>query len=332
MPQNALVECIANVSEGRNATTISLIAAAISGQPDCYLLHQDVGADANRTVFTFAGAPDAVFAAAYLIYKVAAERIDMRRHTGAHPRVGAVDVCPFVPIRGLDVNDIIARTQVLGKEVGEKLGVPVFLYEESASAPHRRNLAAIRRGEYEGLADKVRQTDWKPDYGPGYNEAFGATVLGARPFLIAWNINLDVRDPLETARRIAARLRGSGLRGVPGLFPGLKAIGWRLEEYGRCQVSCNVVDPEGVDLAAVFLTAVNIAQELGARVTGSELIGLIPLKYLANAGRAFCWEGGERGRLEAAVSVLGLADLGPFDLEARVLEFALEKQIAEGNK
>ena len=315
-----LVECIVNVSEGRDEAVLAAFAGAITGVPGCKLLHQDAGAGAHRTVFTFAGEPDAVFEAAYRIYKVAAERIDMRRHTGEHPRIGAVDVCPFVPIRGVEMSDLVARTQVLGELLGAELGVPVFLYEESASAPHRKNLAAIRRGEYEGLAARTDDPLWQPDFGPQLNPRFGATVLGARPFLIAWNINLAPEVPVAVAKDLAARLRGSGRKGKPGLFPGLKAIGWHIPEFGRCQISCNVVDAEATDLAKVYLTAVSLADAAGAKVTGSELIGLVPEKYLRRAGKSFCFGGEREEELDAAVSVLGLNDLEVFDWRGRVLE------------
>ena len=169
--------------------------------------------------------PEAVFAAAEGLYAVAAERIDMRKHHGEHPRIGAVDVCPFVPIRGITMEELVARTQVLGEVLGARWGIPVFLYEQSASATYRRNLATIRKGEYEGLAARSTEPDWQPDYGPALNPAFGATVLGARPFLIAWNINLAPEVPVAIAKQLAAQLRGSGSKGQPGLFPGLKAIG-----------------------------------------------------------------------------------------------------------
>jgi glutamate formiminotransferase/formiminotetrahydrofolate cyclodeaminase len=315
-----LVECIVNVSEGRNEATLAAIAAAIRSVDGCQLLHQDSGVGANRTVFTFAGSPDAVFAAAYHVYKVSAERIDMRTHTGEHPRIGAVDVCPFVPISGSSLKDLVARTQVLGKQLGKALNIPVFLYEASAMADHRRDLAAIRKGGYEGLAARASDPAWQPDFGPALNPTFGATALGARPFLIAWNINLAPEVPLSIAKDLAAKLRGSGRKGQPGLFPGLKAIGWHLPEFGRCQISCNVVDADATDLAKVYLTAVSLADAAGAKVTGSELIGLIPERYLRRAGKAFCFDGGREAELDAAVSVLGLGDLKVFDWRERVLE------------
>ncbi len=321
-----LVECIVNVSEGRNEATLAAFAAAISSVPGCKLLHQDAGVSAHRTVFTFAGTPDAVFAAAFKVYALAAEHIDMRLHRGEHPRIGAVDVCPFVPITGIEMEELVARTQVLGEELGAKLGVPVFLYERSASAPHRQNLAAIRRGEYEGLPARADDPDWHPDYGPQLNPTFGATVLGARPFLIAWNINLAPEVPLSTAKDLAAKLRGSGRNGKPGLFPGLKAIGWHIPEFNRCQISCNVVDADATDLTKVYLTAVSLADGLGAKVTGSELIGLIPERYLRRAGKAFCFGNDRQEELEAAVTILSLNDLGEFDWRKRILEEVIIKK------
>ena len=315
-----LLECIVNVSEGRNIETLRAIASAINAVPNCQLLHQDTGAGANRTVFTFAGHPDAVFTAAEKIYALATKLIDMREHRGEHPRIGAVDVCPFVPIAGISLEEVVARTQVLGEVIGQRHGIPVFLYEASATAPHRQNLAAIRKGEYEGLEAKTRLPEWQPDYGPGWNARTGATVLGARPFLIAWNINLAPEATIDEARQLARRLRGSGYQGVPGLFPGLKAIGWHIAEFGRCQVSCNVVDAEKTNLARVYLTAVNLAAELGVKVTGSELIGLIPEKYLRAAGKSFAFSDAPDEALDAAVTVLGLDDLAPFDWRERVLE------------
>lgn len=315
-----LIECIVNVSEGRDAVVLAAFAAAITGVPDCRLLHADPGAGANRTVFTFAGPPDAVFAAAQNVYEVAAAHLDMRRHQGQHPRLGAVDVCPFVPVCGVTLAELVARTQVLGEVVARRFQLPVFLYEASASAPHRNNLADVRRGEYEGLAAKTALPEWQPDYGPTRNDRLGATVIGARPFLIAWNINLAPEATVEQANTLARRLRGSGFRGRPGLFLGLKAIGWHLPELGRCQLSCNVVDVETTDLARVYLTAVNLAQGSGVRITGSELIGLVPEKYLRRAGKSFCCGGDRTEELDAAVAVLGLGDLEPFDWRERVLE------------
>ena len=318
-----LVECVINISEGRDAAVLATITATIDEHPGCALLHRDVGHAAHRAVFTFAGQIEAVFSVAYLVYKASAELIDMRHHQGTHPRMGAVDVCPFVPIAGVTMKEVVARTRVLAKRLGEELDLPVYLYDSSATAGHRRNLADVRRGEYEGLARKITDPDWRPDYGPIHNERFGATALGARPFLIAWNINLSPTTTLAVAKRVARQLRASGYRGTPGLFPGLKAIGWHLADLGRCQISCNVVAPDTTDLGRVYLTAVNLVAELGGTVTGSELIGLIPEKHLRGAGKAFCFTDDPEEELRAAIDILGLADLRPFDLNERVLDRTL---------
>lgn len=316
-----LVECVANVSEGRDDVVLAALAAALTSVPGCHLIHQDTGAGAHRTVFTFAGRPDAVFAAAYRLYETALALIDMRRHSGEHPRLGAVDVCPFVAIRDVGERDILARTRVLGEELGRRLGIPTLLYERSATAEYRRNLAAVRRGEFEGLTDKLRDPAWRPDYGPAApHPTFGATVLGVRDFLVAWNINLAPGADLAVVRAIAGRLRASGRGGRPGLFPGLKAIGWAIPEFGRCQVSCNVVDVRAVNLAAVYDAAAELAAGYGTSVTGSELIGLVPEFVLARAGGD---EGRPRERVAAAISRLGLNDLAPFVAEERILEYVL---------
>ena len=317
-----LLECIVNVSEGRDATTLGLLAAAIDTVPECYLLHRDVGRGAHRTVFTFAGPPEAVFEAAYGVYRVAAERIDMRVHEGTHPRSGAVDVCPFVPISGVTQAEAVAGTQVLAGRVAHDFGLPVYLYAESALTPNRKSLTDVRRGQFEGLSDKLARAEWAPDYGPGTpHPTLGITVMGVRPFLIAWNINLCEAATLTQAGHLAARLRGSGSKGRPGLFPGLKAIGWYIEEYGRCQISCNVVDADNTSLTRVYLTATELARSAGIRVTGSELIGLIPSRHLRAAARDFCFgEVTEEEVMETAVSVLGLDDLEPFNWRQRTLE------------
>ena len=317
MPQ-PLIECVANVSEGRSAEVLAALRGSLTAVPGCRLLHEDVGAGANRTVFTFAGAPEAVFSAAFALFRTAAARIDMRQHRGEHPRLGAVDVCPFVPVSGIGEEELLAGTRELCRRIATELGLPIYAYERSATAPHRRNLADVRRGQYEGLPAKLRDPDWRPDFGPAtFHPAFGAAVVGVRPFLIAWNINLSPASPLAAAKQLARLLRGAA---PGGLFPGLKAIGWRIPEYGRCQVSCNVVDPDRVDMARVYLTAADLAPRHGARVTGSELIGLVPERYLRRAGRPLSPAGGRADQLDAAVTLLGLDELGPFDWRERVLE------------
>ncbi|MGB3798806.1 MAG: glutamate formimidoyltransferase [Lewinella sp.] len=316
-----LIECVVNVSEGRNPDTLNALTAAIRDTPECYLLHRDVGPGAHRTVFTFAGKPAAVFEAAYRIYAVADQRIDMRQHRGAHPRSGAVDVCPFVPVSGISMEEVAAGAQELARRVAGSFNLPIYLYANSALKSDRFNLADVRRGEFEGLAEKMQQPGGEPDFGPLLpHPRLGATIMGARPFLIAWNINLAPGATLQQARQLAARLRGSGTKKRPGLFPGLKAIGWFIEEYGRYQVSCNVVDPDTVSLARVYLTAVHLAQDMGTKVTGSELIGLVPAKHLRSAAKGFCIDGTSDEELTTAVSVLGLDDLRPFNWSDRVFE------------
>ncbi|WP_420459286.1 glutamate formimidoyltransferase [Neolewinella sp.] len=327
-----LLECVVNVSEGRDPRVLGAFREAIESVPDCYLLHQDTGHGAHRTVFTFAGVPEAVFAAAEAVYAVADQYIDMQQHRGTHPRSGAVDVCPFIPISGVTEQDIRARTQVLAQRVAERFHLPVYLYASSAQSSPRQNLANIRRGEYEGLTEKLGDTEWQPDFGPAQpHPRLGITVVGVRPFLIAWNINLHPTATLAQARQVAGRLRGSGVAGRQGLFFGLKAIGWRIKEYGRCQISCNVVDPERVALAQVYFTATALARELGTSVTGSELIGLLPAGHLRAAARGFCWTTDYIEEMETAVMVLGLNELGPFNWRDRVLEEVLRAAARRGH-
>ena len=328
-----LVECVVNVSEGRNPETLEALTLAIERVPDCYLLHRDVGAGAHRTVFTFAGPPEAVYEAALSVYAVAHERIDMEQHRGEHPRIGAVDVCPFVPVAGISMEEVAAGAQEIARRIAETFQLPVYLYAGSARTPDRFNLADVRRGQYEGLPLKLADPLWQPDYGPAVpHPSMGATVIGARPFLVAWNINLSPDATIAQARQLAARLRGSGSRGRAGLFPGLKAIGWHIAEYGRCQISCNVVDPATVPLARVYLTAANLAADMEISVTGSELIGLIPATYLRSAARGFCLEASEEEEMDAAVAVLGLSDLAPFNWRERTLETVYQAAVQTGHR
>ena len=328
-----VIECVVNVSEGRNPETLEALTLAIKQVPGCYLLHRDVGAGAHRTVFTFAGSPEAVYEGAFSVYAVAHERIDMERHRGEHPRLGAVDVCPFVPVAGITLEEVAAGAQEIGRRVADTFQLPVYLYAGSARTPDRFNLADVRRGEYEGLNQKLADPAWQPDYGPSVpHPSLGATVIGARPFLVAWNINLSPNATVAQARQLAARLRGSGSRGRKGLFPGLKAIGWRIAEYGRCQISCNVVDPATVPLARVYLTAANLAADLGISVTGSELIGLIPAAYLRSAAKGFCFDGSEEEEMDAAVAILGLNELAPFSWRERTLETVYRAAVQTGHR
>ncbi len=274
-----LVECIPNFSEGRNPEIIHAIADAIKSVPNVWLLHVDPGYDANRTVYTFVGDISVIGEAAYRAIQVARELIDMRVHYGEHPRMGACDVCPFVPLGDTALSDVIQLTHELGAKLGEA-GIPVYMYEHSAKLPVRKNLAFLRKGEYEALPEKLKSVDWKPDYGPDQlNERFGAMVLGARPFLIAYNVNLETKD-VSVAKKIAAAIRESS----GGVLKGVKAIGWWMEEYDCAQVSTNIVDITQSDVKLVFDTVKSIASRYGVEVKTSELIGLIPESVIVKVG------------------------------------------------
>lgn len=336
---NDLLECVPNFSEGRHTYTIDLIARAIQSVPGVQLLHVDRGFDAHRTVMTFAGPAEAVVEAAFRAIRIAAERIDMRRHEGTHPRMGATDVCPLIPLGDLQMADAVSWAQFLGQRVGQELHIPVYLYEHAATRPQCRNLSDIRRGEYEGLRQKMADPQWFPDFGPSeFPEQTGATVIGARDFLLAYNINLNT--PLVArANQIASRVRESGRRvrqpdgtwqQLAGRCPGTKAIGWYLDEYGTTQVSMNLTDRHQTGLAKAFQACVEEAQALGIRVTGSELIGMVPLDAMLEAGRYFLRKQNrstalpESEIIDTALRSLGLQEFGAFDPNKRILEYALQ--------
>lgn len=321
-----LIECVPNVSEGRDKQFVDRLSGLIRRQAGVKLLHVDMGYDANRTVFTYAGAPEAVVAASFEMYAFCKNHIDMRLHKGSHIRIGAVDVCPFVPINGIDMEEVVQLANDFGKRIGKELAIPVYLYERSAKTWERQNLANIRRGEFEMLAQKMKNPSWRPDFGPGVPSVeFGATAIGARPFLIAYNINLRSDTPLGVAKKMAGILRESGTLKQPGLFEGLKAIGWHQPHLGCCQVSTNIVDPAKVNMGRLFQSATRLANAMGYDTHGSELIGLIPKKYLEAAGQYLCE--GENQPLEVAINKLGLATLNEFDLNKRILELALEMNL-----
>lgn len=320
------LECVPNFSEGRDQTIIEAIAEAIRSVHGVRLLHVDPGYDANRTVYTFAGESFAVEEAALRAVMEAFRLIDMRQHQGAHPRIGACDVCPIIPLGDSTMAEADAAAQRLGQRLGE-MGVPVYLYEHSARMPERSNLAQIRRGEYEGLPDKLLSTNWYPDFGPtSFQARFGAMVLGARNFLVAYNINLDTTD-VVIAKRIAARLRESGYKDaegqqIPGLLKGVKAIGWWMDAYGCAQVSTNIVDIDAVSIRTVYDTVDALARELGCSANGSELIGLIPEKVLLQAGQSLLPSGSDNHQiLQAAIDYLGLN----IEAEERILEYLLRE-------
>ncbi len=334
-----LIECVPNFSEGRDRSVIDAIAGAAAGVDGVELLGVEPGAATNRTVVTFAGPLEAVEEAAFRSIAQAAELIDMRVQQGEHPRMGATDVCPFVPLEGSTMEDCIDVARRLGARVGAELGIPVYLYEYAASQG-RRSLADVRRGEYEGLADRPDA----PDFGPRYNASSGATAVGARQFLIAYNINLNTTDR-RLAHRVAQAVRETGAPKrsedgailkdgegktvfEPGRFKEVKGIGWFIDEYRRAQVSLNLTDFEISPLHEVFEAAREEAAALGMRVTGSELIGLIPRRALLAAGDYFLSRQGsstavpEVDRIHAAVLSLGLEELAPFDPRAKIVEYA----------
>jgi glutamate formiminotransferase/formiminotetrahydrofolate cyclodeaminase len=339
-----LVECVPNFSEGRDAAKIERITNEIRATEGVRLIDVDPGKDTNRTVVTFIGTPEGALEAAFKAIAKAAEVIDMRTHSGAHARMGATDVCPFVPVSGVTMNDCSALARSLGARVGSELGIPVYLYEEAASRPERRNLANIRQGEYEGLAEKLKDPDWKPDFGPAeFNPASGATVIGAREFLIAYNVNLNTRD-VRIAREIAFEIREKGRAKrdpsgaimknelgetvfAPGKFRACKAVGWYMEDFGRAQISMNLVNYRVTPPHLVFDECVKLAETHGARVTGSELVGLVPLEAMLQAGRHYLAKQKrttgvpESELIHIAALSMGMSDLYPFEPEKKIIEY-----------
>jgi len=341
-----LVECVPNISEGRRAEVYEKVAQAAAAVPGVTLLNVDPGAETNRTVITFVGAPEAVLEGAYRLAATAFQLIDMRQHKGAHPRIGAVDVVPFVPVAGVTMEECVALAKALGKRLGEEFGVPVFLYEYAAQTPHRRNLADIRAGEYEGLAEKLKDPAWQPDFGPAvFNPKLGACVVGARKFLVAFNVNLNTKDK-RLANRVALDVREKGRlkrdeRGEvvrneqgepvyePGLLKSVKAVGWTIPEYGCAQISMNLTDLDVTPLHVAFDTCEEKARERGLRVTGSELVGLVPKAALLAAGKHYLARMGksrgvpEEEILHVAMRTLGLSEVKPFDPAERIIEYRL---------
>ncbi len=345
-----LIECVPNFSEGRDPEVIRQITDAIASADGVSLLDVDPGETTNRTVVTFVGSPKAVVEAAFRGIKKAAELIDMRKHKGAHPRMGATDVCPFIPIGDTDWKDAIGCAKELGKRVGDELKIPVYLYEKAAKDASRSNLAVIREGEYEGFFDKIKKAEWHPDFGPNeFNAKAGATAIGAREFLIAYNVNLNTKS-VRRANAVAFDVReqgrvktldgtptgnpvvdekGDAIR-VPGMLKHVKAIGWYVEEYGIAQVSMNLTNIEETPLHAAFDACQESASKRGLRVTGSEIVGMIPKKCLIDAGRHFLqkqnWSEGaaEEDLIEIAIRTMGLSELKPFVPKEKVIELKIE--------
>jgi glutamate formiminotransferase / formiminotetrahydrofolate cyclodeaminase len=342
---NQIIECIPNFSEGRNTTTIETIAQSIRKVAGVKLLHIDIGHAANRTVMTFVGEPKKVCEAAFNAIKTASELINMATHNGRHPRMGATDVCPFVPIANISMEETVIYVNELAKKVGEELLIPIYLYEHSQKNTGRNNLSIIRSGEYEGWKEKIKLPEWQPDFGPAIlNINAGATVMGVREFLVAYNINLNTKDA-TIANDIAKAIRASGKiliikntdgtsekQRMPGKLKYLKAIGWYIEEYQRAQVSMNITNPYETKMHTVFETVKAEAEKLNVKATGSELIGMVPLQFLKEAGVFYLQKENknaanfnEKEILECAVKAMGLNELKPFVLEERVVEYAMKK-------
>ena len=336
-----IVECVPNFSEGRNIKIINAIGGAITGVQGVKFISAEPDKDYNRTVVTFIGEPAAVAEAAFKSTKEAADLIDMTQHKGEHPRLGATDVVPFVPVSGVSMSACVTLAHQFGKRVGEELGIPVYLYEEAATRSERRNLADIRKGEYEGLADKLNHPEWTPDYGPAvFNPKSGATVTGARMFLIAYNVNLNTSD-VKLANEIAMRIRESGrvkkdengkpvLDGhgqkvmIPGTLKAVKAMGVLLEAHTIAQVSMNLVNYHLTPPHVAFEEVRKHAAALGAEVTGSEIVGLAPREALLIAGRAYAHGVSSEGDfLKAAVERLGLSQFDIFDPQKKLIEYYL---------
>jgi len=345
-----LIECVPNFSEGRDQNIIRQITDVIASVDGVSLLDVDPGASTNRTVVTLVGNPDAAVEAAFRAIKKATELIDMRKHKGAHPRMGATDVCPFIPVSNVSWEEAIACANRLGKRIGDELKIPVYLYEKAAKNKSRSNLSVIRTGEYEGFFEKIKQPEWKPDFGPDvFNERSGATVIGVRDFLVAYNVNLNTRS-VRRANSVAFDVREQGrvktadgtpsgkpvldasgepIR-IPGMLKHVKAIGWFVKEYGIAQVSMNLTNIEETPLHAAFDACCESAARRGLRVTGSEIVGMVPKKCLVDAGRYFLrkqqWSEGasEEELIDVAIRSMGLSELKPFDPKEKVIEFKIE--------
>lgn len=353
-----IIECIPNISEGRDKNKINAIAGVVETVPGVMLLDVDPGASTNRTVITFAGEPEAVCEAAFQLIKKAAELIDMRTQKGEHPRQGATDVCPLVPISGVTNEECVALARKLGKRVGDELGIPGYYYEYAALVPERANLANCRKGEYEAL-EKITTKEWKPDFGPDkVNESVkrsGITTIGAREFLVAYNVNLNTTST-RRANAIAFDIREAGRvltdpktnkplldekgeeKRQPGTLKSVKGIGWFIEEYGIAQLSLNLTNINVCPVHVAFEEATKKAADRGIRVTGSELVGLIPKQSLLDAADYFLKKQerslgiNEKEKIKIAVKSLGLDDLAPFNPEEKIIEYIIDRKLSAGKK
>jgi len=355
MNQEAIIECVPNFSEGRDMNIIKQITDEIESVDGVKLLDVDPGKATNRTVVTFVGSPQAVIEAAFLAIKKASEVIDMSKHKGEHPRMGATDVCPLIPVSGITMEETAAYATKLAKRVGEELQIPTYLYEYAQPNKERSNLSIIRGGEYEGFFDKIKLTEWKPDFGPSVFPAkSGATVIGARDFLIAYNVNLntksvrlansiafDVREAGRVKRegnpvtgKVIKDAEGNDVR-IPGTLKACKAIGWFIEEYNVAQISMNLTNYKITSVHQAFDEVCKSADKRGIRVTGSELVGLIPLEAMLEAGRYFLQKQkrsvgvSEQELIHIAVKSLGLDELAPFDADKKIIEYKLRNAANE---
>ncbi len=351
--QKQLIECVPNISEGRDSNKIQEIASVVETVAGVKLLDIDPGVATNRTVITFVGEPEPVIEAAFLLIKKAAQLIDMRGQTGAHPRFGATDVCPLVPIANISIEEAAKYAHTLGKRVGEELGIPGYFYEAAATQPNRKNLAACREGEYEGLASKLVDPEWVPDFGPAeFNSSVaksGVTAIAARDFLIAYNVNLNSTSTrranavaFDIRERGRVKREGNPITGkkvlddngkevlIPGKLKAVKGIGWFIEEYGIAQISYNLTNISITSMHVAFDETCKAALNRGLRVTGSELVGLVPLQAMIDAADFFLIKQqrslgiSESEKIKIAVKSLGLDDLKPFNPQDRIIEYMLE--------
>jgi glutamate formiminotransferase/formiminotetrahydrofolate cyclodeaminase len=344
-----IIECVPNFSEGVDLAIINQITDQIKSVEGVSLLDVDPGKATNRTVVTLVGEPEAVIEAAFLGIKKAAELIDMSKHQGEHPRMGATDVCPLIPVSNITMEETAAYAQKLAKRVGEELQIPVYLYEMAQANKNRSNLSVIRSGEYEGIAEKIIKPEWKPDFGPAkFNAKTGNTAIGARDFLIAYNINLnttstrianriafDVREAGRVVRegnpfagKVKQDGKGEDVR-IPGTLKHVKAIGWYIEEYKVAQISMNLTNYKATPIHVAFDEVCERARDRGTRVTGSELVGLLPLKAMIDAGNYFLDKQGvskglsEEDLIHIAIKSMGLDELAPFDPQKKIIEYAM---------
>jgi glutamate formiminotransferase/formiminotetrahydrofolate cyclodeaminase len=349
MKEKRIIECVPNFSEGRDMSIIKQITDVIESVKGIKLLDVDPGKDTNRTVVTFVGEPDLVSEAAFLAVQKASELIDMSKHYGEHPRMGATDVCPFVPVSGITMDETVDYARKLAERIGEELKIPVYCYENAAFNEKRKNLANCRAGEYEGLEKKLSDPEWKPDFGPAiFNPKSGATAVGARDFLIAFNVNLNTTS-LRRANAVAYDVRekgrpmreGDNLTGkivkdrngdpvmIPGSLKSVKAIGWYIEEYGIAQISMNLTNISVTPVHVAFDEVCKKADDRGLRVTGSELVGLIPLKAMLDAGKYFLRKQqrssgvSDDELIKIAIKSMGLNDIREFNPEEKIIEFVM---------